>query len=201
METNKKNKSIIIILVILLILGIVIFLNKDKMFNKNEDSIKIYEEYSQLKKDNVFKYIDVDGAINFLETETGIISFGFPECTWCQAYFPILDEVAKENNIGEIYYYNILEIRTENTDKYQKIVSIVSDYLYEDQNGDKRVYVPDIYFVKDGKIIGHNNDTSTISNGSPETYYSKHVRDKLKEDLQRLVDKTYNCSDNAHGGC
>lgn len=200
---NKHTQIIMIVMfVIIAVLVTVLVINKDKIFSNNKDSINIYEEYNGVDKNNVFTYIDVQDAIKLLKSGTGIICFGFPECPWCQAYFPILNEVAKENNVDTIYYYDIKEIRKENTAEYTQIVSLVKDYLYDDENGNKRVYVPDVYFVKDGKILGHNNDTCTISGGSPKEYYTKEVRNKLKKDLKQLILKLdEKCSDNTKGGC
>lgn len=199
---NQKTQIIIVVtFVIIATLISLVVINRDKIFYKNTDSIKIYEEYNALEKDNVFKYIGVEDAIDFLKSKTGIIYFSFPECPWCQAYTPILNDVAKENNIDTIYYYNIKEIRQNNTKEYQQIVDLTKDYLYDDDNGNKRVYVPDVYFVVEGKIVGHNNDTSTISGSSPKEYYIEQVEDKLKEDLRQLILKLDDKCDDHQRGC
>ena len=75
--------------------------------------------------------------------------FGFKECKWCQSYVPILNSVIEENNIDTVYYCNIKEDRANDTDDYRKLVELLNDYLHLDDNGNKRVYVPDVYFIKD----------------------------------------------------
>ena len=39
----------------------------------------------------------------------GLFYLGFPECPWCAAYVPYLNEVAKDNDVRKVYYYNIIK--------------------------------------------------------------------------------------------
>ena len=200
MDVPKKNQIIIIaIFIIIATIVTAVIINRDEIFNKAGDSILIYEEYGNISKDNIFQYMDIDDAIDFLKEGTGIIYFGFPECPWCRAYVPILEKMAEENKVDVIYYCNIKEIRENNTKEYQELVEIIKDYLYEDDKGAKRVYVPDIYFVSNGKIVGHNNDTSIISGGEPEKYYTKEVRQELELKIDELIKGIYKCNDNGKG--
>ena len=122
--------------------------------SKNEvsDAKKFSLDYTEVGEDNIFVYRTDEEIIKILEGGTGIVFFGFPECPWCQAYAPMLNEVAKESGIEEIYYYNIKDIRKANTENYQKIVSILKDYLPKDKVGNERVTVPDVTIVKEGKL-------------------------------------------------
>ena len=63
--------------------------------------------------------------INILEHGTGVVYLGFPECPWCTAYVPYLNEVAKANDVDKVYYYNILNDRKDNTDNYKKMIDIL----------------------------------------------------------------------------
>ena len=63
------------------------------------DNIKFSKEYTSVNADNVFVYRNINEIINILDNGTGIVYLGFPECKWCQAYVPYLNEVAKENNL------------------------------------------------------------------------------------------------------
>lgn len=161
----------------------------------SEDGVKFGEEYS-ISKNNMFVYATSEEAINILENGTGIIYFGFPECPWCQAAVKMFYEVASKKNVEKIYYLNIKEMREKNTEDYQKIVSLTSDYLFEDENNQKRIFVPDFYFVKDGKILYHNNDMSTNS-GDVDKYLTDEVRTKIKDDYLKGIVKIYSasCSD------
>lgn len=163
-----------------------------KPVEKVTDAEKFAKEYSVTKK-NPFKYITADEAIKLLEEGTGIIYFGFPECPWCQASVSILTDALNSKNIKEVYYYNPKEIREKNTKEYKRIIELVGYYLFEDENNNKRLYVPDTFFVQNGKIIGHNNDMSTMS-GNPEEYLNDERKEELRNKYLNLIAKLYSSS-------
>ena len=144
----KKNSLLIIALVVIVILGVFCFYPKNSKKadtnndNKLTDSEKFAKEYNLKDEDgkaldNVFVYRTPEQIINILEKGTGIVYLGFPECPWCTAYVPYLNEIAKEKEVEKIYYLNILEERKNNTDAYKKITEILSDYLQNDEEGNK----------------------------------------------------------------
>ena len=182
-----KNKILFISILAVILLGAVgvYFL----YFNRT-DAEKFASEYTEVSEDNLFVYTSSKDVIEILETGTGIIFLGFPECPWCQAYAPYLNDVAKEEGLTEIYYLNIRKIREKNTNDYQKIVSLLGDNLLEDEAGNPRIYVPDVTIVKDGVIIGHNNDTSVITEElTPEDYWTEEKVNELKITLKESIEK------------
>ena len=117
-----KKKIIIVIGVVLVIaLGVLgyLYLNKEK--NTNIDGKKFAEEYTSVTKDNVFVYRSAEEIINILEHGTGVVYLGFPECPWCTAYVPYLNEVAKANDVDKVYYYNINRQIMEYLKKYKQL--------------------------------------------------------------------------------
>ncbi len=182
---EKYWKLILGVLVLIcLVIGLVlIFTNSEKV----EDSELFASEYTQVDEDNVFVYKSAKEIIQILENGTGVVYLGFPECKWCQAYVPYLDEVAKENNIDKIYYFNIREDREKNTADYKKIVELTSDFLLYNDEGEKRVFVPDVYVVLDGEILSHNNETSMITEDIlPIDYWTDEKLDNLKKTLKEM---------------
>ena len=153
------------------------------------DGEKFIKEYPKVSEYNVFVYRNIDEIIKILENGTGIVYLGFPECPWCQAYVPMLNEVADIEGLEKIYYYNIYNDRKENTEKYQKIVSILSDYLQYDDEGNKRIYVPAIIAISEGEIVGFDDETSydTLGTDSPEEYWTEDRIKKLKTKLTEMV--------------
>ena len=157
------------------------------------------EEYKTLTEYNYYIYKDINEIIKILEHGTGAVYLGFPECPWCQAYVPMLNEVADIEGLEKIYYYNIYEDRKNNTDSYQKIVNIISDYLQYDDEGNKRIYVPAIIVVSEGKIIGFDDETSYDTKGfdNPEDYWTeeeqKDLKTKLSSYISKIVDNS--CTD------
>lgn len=188
---NKKVKYIILGVLLLLIASLVVyfvFIKKDN----NTDNIKFSKEYTSVSKDNIFVYRSKEEIINILEHGTGIVYLGFPECPWCEAYVVLLNEIAKNEGIEKIYYYNIREDRKNNTEFYQKVVSILNDYLNYDEEGKKRIFVPNVTFVKEGKIIFNDNETSLISEGTPSEYWTEEKKtlfnEKFRKNINELLD-------------
>lgn len=184
-----KEKKLFIIGAILVVLGLILsyfFLIK-KGDNKESGREKFKSEYTNVTSDNPFVYRNVDQIINILEKGTGVVYLGFPECPWCQAYVPYVEEVAKKVGIDKVYYFNIKEDRKNNTEEYQKIVKILDVYLSNDDEGNKRIYVPAIIIVQNGKIIEFDDETSKDTKGykTPEEYWKNENLDALKTKLEK----------------
>ena len=175
---KKKNIGIIFGIVLLIIIGLLlyIFLNKEETMS---DSKVFAEEYSEVDENNVFVYRTIDEIIKILENGTGVVYLGFPECKWCQRYVKYLNEVAYEEDIEKIYYYNIKEDRENNTEKYQKIIELLGDYVPYDEEGNRRIYVPAVIYVNEGKIVGHDNESSMVS-GDVDEYWTEDKVSALK---------------------
>lgn len=187
------NKKILLIIPILLTV-ILVGCNKEET-----DAQKFAKEYTKITEYNYFVYRESDEIVKILENGTGVVYLGFPECKWCQAYVPILNEVADIEGLEKIYYYDILEARKNNTSDYQKMVEILSDYLQYDDEGNKRIYVPAIIFVSKGEIVGFDDETSydTKDFKEPEDYWTEEeisdLKSKLTESMNKVLDNK--CTD------
>lgn len=184
-----------LILIIPIILTFILVGCKEKEL----DSQKFAKEYTTVTEDNYFVYRNNEEIIKILEHGTGVIYLGFPECPWCQAYVPFLNEIADVEGLEKIYYYNILEDRKNNTETYKKIVDIIKDYLRYDEEGNKRIYVPAVIVVSDGKIVGFDDETSYDTKGFelPEDYWTKEEKSELKKNLTKMISEIVNnqCTD------
>lgn len=189
-----KNKTLLIIPIIFAFL--LIGCTKEE---KETDAEKFAKEYTQLTEDNYFVYRDSKEIIKILENGTGVVYLGFPECPWCQAYVPMLNEVADIEGLEKIYYFNILEDRKNNTEDYQKMLQILKDYLQYDDEGNKRIYVPAIVVVSKGEIIGFDDETSYDTKGfeKPEDYWTETETLDLKIKLTDMINQVLDnkCTD------
>ena len=186
----KKNNYIIVGCIIILLIGTVtaILILKN---NKETDAIKFSKEYTSMPKENVFVYKSANEIIQIMEHGTGIVYLGFPECPWCTAYVKYLNEVALDVGIDEIYYYNILEDRQNNTKEYQKIISLLGDNLQYDNEGKLRIYVPNVSFHIKGEVIANDYETSYDTHGykTPEEYWTPEEVSDLKARLTDYSEK------------
>ncbi len=195
----KKKLFIIGGLVLVIVIGIILFFS----FKNREvkDNVKFANEYDSVSEDNVFVYKNIDEIIKIMEHGTGVVYLGFPECPWCKAYVKYLNDVALDVGIDEIYYCNILEDRTNNTDNYKKIVSLLGDNLQYDKEGNLRIFVPNVSFHIDGEVIGNDYETSLDTRGlsSAVEYWTEDEVSDLKERLtsymERVFKKLNSCTD------
>ena len=177
----KKKSILFILLIVVAVLATFLIYNGCK----KKDNIRFMEEYSSVGEENVFVYRSIDEIIKIMENGTGVVYLGFPECPWCNAYVKYLNEVAIDEGIDKIYYYNIYEDRKNNTLQYQRIVELLGDNLQYDEEGNLRVYVPNVSFHIKGKVIGNDYETSldTHDKETPEEYWTEEEVNDLKATL------------------
>jgi hypothetical protein len=184
----KKIK--ILLIVFLAIAGAVVIYKISYKNNiiKNVDNIKVSNEYDLLDNNNIYIYKSADEIANILNNGTGVIFFCIKENKWCQYYAKYLNNVSVANGINKIYYLNIKQDRNYNTNGYRKIVEKLKDYLPTDDEGNKKILTPNVIFVKNGNIIGFNNDTAgIISNITPTEYWSDDVISIFKMEITGYI--------------
>jgi predicted bacteriocin transport accessory protein len=171
--------------------------------NKNvSDSERFAKEYPLAGSDNIFLYRNSSETADILEKGRGIVFIGFKECSWCQYYAVLLQDVAREMEIDKIYYCDIKKDRENNSENYKRIVNILSGRLQYDDEGQARVYVPDVSIVSRGRIIARDFETSkeTLGYSTPEEYWNEDRVNALKERLRpginilhQLISRDCNC--------
>ncbi len=188
MKKGKLGIGIIIALA-LIIVAASVFRMINPVETHENDHQKFAKEYQEVTEDNVFVYRDANQIIKILENGKGVVYLGFPECPWCQRYVKYLNEVAKDIGIEKIYYYNIREARNNNTEEYQKMVSILEEHLQFDEEGNKRIYAPSIIAVDSSKIIGFDDETAWDTKGheKPSDYWTEDEVGDLKEKLKEMM--------------
>lgn len=196
---KKKNILIllgVVILVILIISSYFIFFKKDKEITDGE---KFAKEYTKLSSDNVFTYRSLKEVNKMLEKGTGVVYLGFPECPWCQEYVKYIEEIAKKVGIDKVYYSNVLEDRSNNTEEYQTTIKLLKDYLPNDEEGNPRVYVPLVVVIKNGKVVIADYETAKDTKGykDPEEYWANEDLEGLKTRLEKAFNtvKSNACTD------
>jgi len=135
------------ILVIALLLGGCTTNKKADMSAYGIESDKFYE-------------MTMKESYKFLTKGTGFIYYGFENCPWCIELVPILDEITKEHNI-DIYYVNVRpegeDIRSYDDPDCERVIELTKEYLSLKETdpwaGQPWLYVPQMFAVKDGKII------------------------------------------------
>lgn len=146
---------------------------------------KFAKEYS-VSKDNSFKYISIDEVLDVFKSGSGIVFFGNSDNEDSTKTVKLFTEAISDSNYKDkVYYYNPVVIRDNQTDKYNELIDLLGDNLSKDEDDNSYLYLPDIYFVKDGKILDHNNDIAVAKKDDNNT--QEEYRDKLKEKYIKLL--------------
>lgn len=142
-------------------------------------------EYS-VPKSNPFEYATIDQVLDILENGSGIIFFGNSDNEWCVETAKVLNEALEYKNISIAYYFDPKSITGNDVKKYNKLVKLLEKNLEIDESETVSFLLPDVYFVKNGKILGHNNDTATMD-GSIDEALTKKNKKILKEKYLELI--------------
>ena len=195
---NKKKLMVVIdillgaILVGIMTFGIYQYLKSDgEKFKAEYEALNNENININISKNNPIKYVTLDEVFDIIQNKTGVIYFGFPGCPWCRNMIPVLFEAAKNNNIDTIYYFNPRNVKKSDNDEYNKLKEILNEYLSEDENGQKVLYVPDVYFIKDGKIVGHHLGT-VDSQADPTISLTEEEKNELLDIFNELFEKIRN---------
>lgn len=183
-------KKILLVLCIMLLTGC----GKEEVVYT--DGAKFEQEYEALNDNGIvvdidsdvnIKYLELSEVVDFLENKTGVIYFGFPKCPWCRNIIPVLLDVATDNN-QIVYYFNPQDVRGTDNEEFDKVMEILDEYLLVNSDGEKTLYVPDVYFVKEGNIVGHYLG-SVSSQTNPYENLTETQKEELYNIYKELIDK------------
>ncbi len=195
---KRYSKTIIFLIFILFILGVVFYV----VYKKNSFS----SLYSNVPKDNVYKKINIDDALDLIENKTGIIYIGYPTCPWCKSLVPILNEVAKEDEVNTIYYiddfYSMRPDKNEkpkNVKEYNKLVDLLGSEIVDMKSENSQfnvIKVPLVLFIKDGKIVDYHKGTyqghtlkEKVDKDGNTIKYLEELTEKQKNQIKNTLDK------------
>lgn len=153
------------------------------------DAARFKAAYSRVADDNRFVFASAGEVLEKFESGSGLIFLGFQQCPWCQQLAPIVDEAAKAEGLDKIYYLDIRHARETNDDTYKKLVEKLKPHLRTDENGQPRVYVPDVTALKDGHIVGHflQETTADGEKVTADTYWTRERRARAVEQLRQMI--------------
>lgn len=172
-----------------------------------------YNEVS-IKAQNPIKYVDCAEALEVLDKPEAVLYVGAEWCPWCRNAVPVLLEVAESFGTRELYYLNLdaekstfevkdgelVQTKRGSEDYYKlldKLSSQLKDYVLTKDGkkyptGEKRIYMPDVYGIKDGQIVARKSGTVSLDEGqtkySPLTAAQKKT---LRQDYQSLFKAVY----------
>lgn len=217
----SRKKLIIILIILLLIVGGILSF----YYINNKDAIKFkksFESYNNqsLKYDNKSgKYLNVkvdyknpiiylsdDNLLKELKNDSKLVLFGSAKDNNTRAIISTLFEVAKDNSVEKIYFYDIsnLEKKYASNDKnaikiYEEITKLLDSNLTDTfidgpNKGKKRINLPTVIVVNKEKVVSFHSGTIE----SHKDYFkglTKKEKDELYKTYENVVLDLIMCTD------
>lgn len=192
------------------------FKDEYESFNDKKNKYFEYRNLNIEKNNPIVYSTDEEIAEKIENKETFIVYFGDPECPWCRSVVEQMIKSANKNNIKTIYYVRFwngfhneqlrdtYELDTDNkpvlkekgTESYDKLLkylgNVLSDYTLKDKDkneikvGEKRIFLPNIVAVKDGKAVELIEGIS-----KKQTEYNGKLTDEIIKDESNILDKFF----------
>lgn len=187
-EKMFKNKFQMVVYIILFCIIIYLFIVLGSK-NYKEDipsNQRFANDFSMVSTDNVFKYVSASDARMVAKGKKGIVLFGTKN-EWVNYYAYIVNKVAKEVGVDEIYYYDFTANRKDNNGTYQDIVKTLSNYVTYNDRGTANIYAPTLLVVCKDQIIYFDSETSFVSGEvRPSSYWNSFMEGKKEQELKTV---------------
>lgn len=188
---SKTQMIIYLIIFCLLIYGFIYLGKKDYKVEVN-DNERFASEFSLVSKDNVFKYVNATDARMVAKGAKGIVLFG-TQNEWVNYYAYMVNKVAKEVGVKEIYYYDFTKNRKDNNGTYEDIVKSLSNYVTYNDKAVAEIYAPTLLVVSNDKVLLFDSETSFVKGEiTPSTYWNSTKEDAKENEIREAFIKYLN---------
>lgn len=183
---KSKTQMVIYIIIFCLLIYAFIYLGKKEYKVELPDNEKFSSMFSMVSTDNVFKIVNATEARMVSRGVKGIVLFG-TENEWVNYYAYIVNKIAKEVGVEEIYYYDFTKNRKDNNGTYEDIVKNLSNYVTYNDKGVAEIYAPSLLVVSKDKVLLFDSDTSFIKGKTtPSTYWNSFTQGEKEQNLRAV---------------
>ena len=183
---KSKTQMVIYIIIFCLLIYAFIYLGKKEYKVELPDNEKFSSMFSMVSTDNVFKIVNATEARMVSRGAKGIVLFG-TENEWVNYYAYIVNKIAKEVGIEEIYYYDFTKNRKNNNGTYEDIVKNLSNYVTYNDKGVAEIYAPSLLVVSKDEVLLFDSDTSFIKGKTtPSTYWNSFTQGEKEQNLRAV---------------
>ncbi len=183
---KSKTQMVIYIIIFCLLIYAFIYLGKKEYKVELPDNEKFSSMFSMVSTDNVFKIVNATEARMVSRGAKGIVLFG-TENEWVNYYAYIVNKIAKEVGVEEIYYYDFTKNRKDNNGTYEDIVENLSNYVTYNDKGVAEIYAPSLLVVSKDEVLLFDSDTSFIKGKTtPSIYWNSFTQGEKEQELRAV---------------
>ena len=176
-----------------------------------------------IPEDNPYVKVEPSKIVKMIDNkESFFLYVGDPLCPWCRSALEKSIEVANKYKINKIYYIEIWDdegneilrdkyelsnnelVKTiEGTEEYTRLLeefnSVLADYNITTEDGEKistgekRIYAPNYFFIKDGKVVKLITGYSELQTDPREELTKEMLEDEEKQ-FTELFKLSSSCS-------
>lgn len=183
---KSKTQMVIYIIIFCLLIYAFIYLGKKEYKVELPDNEKFSSMFSMVSTDNVFKIVNATEARMVSRGAKGIVLFGTKN-EWVDYYAYIVNKIAKEVGVEEIYYYDFTKNRKDNNGTYEDIVKNLSNYVTYNDKGVAEIYAPSLLVVSKDEVLLFDSDTSFIKGKTtPSIYWNSFTQGEKEQELRAV---------------
>lgn len=131
------------VVILIVVCGLLLCGCSVKKTEELTDAERFANEYS-VSDNNPFQYATIDEVLELFENKSGILFLGDSDSEWSAFAAKVLNQVLKEKEVEEVYYFNPESIKQKNSEKYKLLLEKLE--LEEDYS------LPIVYLITDGKV-------------------------------------------------
>jgi hypothetical protein len=181
---DTKTKGIIRKIIYLILIGFCIYgfiYIGNKYTNNGEDKVPTIEDYYENTKYKHYEVVGGTELINLLRKGNNVIYIGNSSNKWSIKYIEEIDKIFKNYDIDKVYYYDIVNDKSQKNSNYYKIISLLEGYLVSNDSGDNNLLSPSLYIINDGEVLYYNIDTVMVKNNTEVSDYWTSDKESLFE--------------------
>lgn len=181
---SKLEMFVSIVIFIGLLLGFIYFGSKEY---KSKVVMEVNEnETIKFDAENIYTTINASDALNYIKGKNVIILFGINDDMTLR-YGNLLNNIAKDNGIEEIYYYDVEKDRKDNNASYRSVVEYLSNYVTYFESKTSDIFGPTL-LIKSNDLIIYYDDSAAVTKGlyTPDEYFTSYTEGNMNNLLPTI---------------
>lgn len=184
-------RKIIYLFLFALIIGAFIYLG-NKYDNKRDNHILVISDYYKDVEKDKFEVIRGARLINLLKNGNNLIFIGSSQYEYSIKYMELINEVVKEINVDKVYYYDIVNDKSQLNSNYYEIVEALSGSLTTSDSTKNNLVAPSFYILNDGEVKYYNTQTAVMKNtDNVDKYWTEEKELLFRSEIITAINDYY----------
>lgn len=192
---NDKNKKIIrkiIYGILFLVMTLSFIYLSEKYADNSKDKVFIITDYYKDIKSSKYEVINGSKMISLLKKGKHLIFIGNKNSEHSTKYIKELNIIVESLNIDKVYYYDIVNDKSQKNSNYYEIKDLLKGYLITTDSSQNNLLAPSFYIINEGTVKYYNIETSAMKNTDKlETYWNLEKENEFYLELSTAINKYY----------